>query len=77
MDIKLRYSPITDRTYPREPSALASINLQTVAYYDQLGVTAPMDMDLLDVTPVFEIRSMWFSDTGSCGLTLELIEVWV
>jgi hypothetical protein len=77
MDVKLRYSPITDRTYPREPAMLASINLETVAYYDQLGVTAPIDLDLLDVTPVFEVGSMWFSDTGSCGLNLELIEVWV
>ena len=77
MDIKLRYSPITDRTYPREPSMVATINLQTVAYFDQLGVTAPFDLDLLDVTPVLELKSMWFTDTGTCGLNLELIEVWV
>ena len=77
MDIKLRYSPITDRTYPREPCMLASINLQTVTYFNQLGVTALFDLDLLDVTPVFELSSMWFSDTGACGLNLELIEVWV
>ena len=56
---------------------LASVNLQTVKYFDQFGVTAPFDLDLLDLTPVFEIRSMWFSDTGSCGLKLDLIEVWV
>ena len=78
MDIKLRYCPITDRSYPREPCMLSSIDLKTVAYKDQSGVTvAPMDIDLLDVTPVFEVKSMWFADTGTCGLTLDVVEVWV
>jgi hypothetical protein len=78
MDIKARYCTITDRTYPREPCMLASIDLKTVAYYDQSGVTmAPMDLDQLEVTPVFEVKSMWFADTGTCGLTLDVVEVWV
>jgi hypothetical protein len=78
MDIKARYCPITDRTYPREPCMLASIDLKAVAYYDQSGVTmAPMDIDQLEVTPVFEVKSMWFAATGTCGLTLDVIEVWV
>ena len=75
MYIKAQYCPITDRTYPREPCMLASIDLKTVAYYDQSGVTAPVDIDLLEVTPVFEIKSMWFAATGTCGLTLDMIEV--
>ena len=77
MDIKARYCPITDRTYPREPCMLASIDLETVAYYDQSGVMAPMDLDILEVTPVFEVKSLWLSDTEACGLTLDVIEVWV
>jgi hypothetical protein len=56
---------------------LASIDLKTVAYKDQSGVVAPMDIDLLEVTPVFEVKSMWFADTGTCGLTLDVVEVWV
>ena len=75
MDIKARYCPITDRSFPREPSMLASINLKTVAYTDQSGATDPVDIDLLEVTPVFEVKSMWFAATGTCGLTLDLIEV--
>ena len=76
MDIKARYCPITDRTYPREPCMLASIDFTTVAFSSSTGVTvAPSDWDFLEVTPVFEIRSMWFADTGTCGLSLDLIEV--
>ncbi len=56
---------------------LASIELQPVAYYDHQGVTEPMDLDILDVTPVFSVKSMWFSDTATCGLTLDVTEVWV
>ena len=76
MDIKARYCPITGRSFPREPSMLASINLKTVAYTDQSGVTvAPVDIDQQEVTPVFEVKSMWFADTGTCGLNLDLIEI--
>jgi hypothetical protein len=57
---------------------LASIDLKTVAYKDQSGATvAPVDLDQLEVTPVFEVKSMWFADTGTCGLTLDVVEVWV
>ena len=77
MDVKARYCPITDRTYPREPCMLASIDLKTVAYCDHAGMTAPVDIDQLEVTPVFEVKSMWFSDTETCGLTLDVIEVGV
>jgi len=77
LDVKLRYCPVTDRTYPREPCGLASIDLKTVTYCDHVGMTAPVDLDQLDVTPVFEVKSMWFSDTGTCGLTLDVIEVGV
>jgi hypothetical protein len=76
MDIKARYCTITDRTYPREPCMLASID-KTVAYCDRSGVVAPVDIDQLEVTPVFEVKSMWFADTGTCGLTLDVVEVWV
>jgi hypothetical protein len=41
LDIKMRYCPITDRTYPREPCMLASIDLKTVAFFDQSGVCGP------------------------------------
>jgi hypothetical protein len=74
--VKAMYCPITDRQFPRDPCMQAGIDVKTVAYYDQSEVThAPSDWDFLEVTPLFEIRSMWFADTGTCGLTLDIISV--
>jgi hypothetical protein len=76
MDIKARCCPITDRTYPREPCMLASLDTKRVAYSSPTGVVvAPSDWDFLEVTPAFNIKSMWFAHRGTCGLTLDMIEV--
>jgi hypothetical protein len=75
--VKALYCPLTDRQVPREPCVQAGIDVKTVAYYDQSEVTrAPSDWDFLEVTPLFEIRSLWFADTGTtCGLTLDITSV--
>ncbi len=72
--VKAIYRPLVDRTCPRDPSILASIDMRTVTFWDSHSETTlcPPELDC-DVTPAFEIRSMWFADT--CGLTLEVVEL--
>ena len=75
--VKAIYRPLIDLKYPRDPSILASIDMRTVPFWDFHSETTlrPSELDC-DVTPAFEIRCMWFADTGNaCGLTLEVVEV--
>ena len=75
--VKAIYRPLIDQEWPRDPSMLASIDMRTATFWDFHSETTlrPSELDC-DVTPAFEIRCMWFADTGdACGLTLDVVEV--
>jgi hypothetical protein len=80
VEAKAMYCPIVDWKYPRDHCIRASVDVRTVELWDchTGNVTASSEWVDRDVTPVFELRSLWIADTGDrCGLTLDITDmVW-
>jgi hypothetical protein len=78
LEVKAMYTPIIDWEYPKDYCVRASVDVRTVELWDchSETVTAPSEWAYHDVTPTFELRSLWIADTGNhCGLTLDIIEM--